>query len=506
MASKKKKSAQPARTRGERERSARHSAPRAPVLPRAGSDAVDVNDSERMFVDVSVVRVQSYLSRTGDLRGFRGASALVSALTGHAEWESKIPTGARLNTEAGDIDGVVSVEIVTDDEPATIALRVAHQIVAELRDGLPAAYLSAVHGVGRNYVRAFAQMKHRRDTGDLLIDAPPPVAELVLAKPCDRCLSWPAVARISAHSNNPTVDGDAQGCVDCLARYIDGTKGHHRDWRPRAESTLLTALRATQPDTIRGFPDAYEFLAEGEHLALIYADGNKVGEFIDQSARLPRGLDTAILAPAIQDATVTAITEAIAGLWQPIPEVVPVLPHILGGDDVMITVRAEHAWPIVVHATNRFGQLMKATAAKLTKSGALPSLSMSAGIVFFHRKTPFVDVVEFAATQLVDAKTSVRGSLASVTFLDIAADGARRPPHRPVWPVRELIGWHDALSAVAALPAAHRATLLGLLREGRIAEARRRIDLQGSTIMVELAEDGLDLRDQLDLARWWPAS
>ncbi|MGW0359278.1 Cas10/Cmr2 second palm domain-containing protein [Nocardia nova] len=507
MASKRKKPATPPLTRAQREKLARTAASqRSPVAHGSADNTSGTHPADRVFVDVSVLRVQSYLARTGDLRGFRGASALVSSVTGHDEWHDKLLPGARVNDEAGDIDGVISLEIVPDhDETATdTAARVAAAVVGELRDRLPAAYLSAVLGTGPTYVHAFAHMKHSREQGRLLIDSPPATPELVLAKPCDRCLSWPAVARIADHSGNPTVDQTQEGCIDCLPRYADGTKGHDRRWRPRAESTLLSALQSYQHETVAGFPDAYEFLADGDHLALIYADGNKVGDFIDQAARLPRGIDTRQLAPAIQTATVTALCDGLARVWQPLPEVVPVLPHILGGDDVVLSVRAEHAWTVTTTLLQRFGQLMKNTTAKLTRSGALPTPSMSAGIVFFHRKTPFVDVLDFAATQLRDAKSAVRGSTPSVTFLDIPADGAARPAHRPVWPLRELLDRSEALSRVAALPPARRATLLSLLRAGRRAEAEQRITLQDTTILFDVEDEGITIRDQLDLARWWP--
>lgn len=503
MAKKNSKKSAPTQTRAQRQAATASSA-RAKSARPVPAEATP--PGLRTFVDVSVVRVQGYLARTGDLRGFRGASRLVSSATSHEHWEQRLPPNTKINPEAGDIDGVLSIEVTADpDETDTCTTQLAIELVSELRALLPAAYLTAVRGDGTDYVHAYQQMKTRRSTGDLLRDSPPPANEVVLAKPCDRCLAWPATDRIATHSDNATVDADKQGCVDCLQRYRDGTKGHDADWRPIAETRLLSALRPRQPERIRGFADDYGMLATGDHLALIYADGNRVGDFIDTAARLPAGgIDTSRLAPMIQNATVEALAEAIATISSPLPESVPVLPHILGGDDVILTVRAEHAWAITLTLLDRFAQLMAAQTRGLGRSPQLPALSMSAGLVFFHRKNPFVDVVDAARRELDHAKEGVRGQIGSVAHLDIPSDGDRHPEYRPVWILTDLLDRRARLSEVATLPSAHRSTLLTLLRNGRDEEARRRIQRQDSRTLTDLEAAGLTIRDQLDLARWWP--
>ena len=507
---KKKKSKQPYVSRGERTRpavQARHGArpvtPPVEPAPTTVPSPTSPPTRERHFVDVSVVRVQTYLSRTSDLRGIRGASAQVSEATDHQSWSSKLPAGAMINAEAGNIDGVVSIEIVdTEVDVSQSAARIAIAVARQLRAALPAAYLTAVAASGSNYVAAYRTMKKRREDGDLLVDWPPPPPELVLAKPCDRCRSWAAVQRIQDLSHN-AVDEDDQGCQDCVTRYPDQRASPRR--RSRTEVNLARALTHDEVDAQKiRYPSDFGELADGEHLALIYSDGNQVGAFIEAAAHLD--VNTALLAPAISSATESALAAALWKAKSTTQQRIGAIPHILGGDDVEVTVRASDAWLVTIELLASFGRLMHNTRAEYatgSKRVNLPTMSMSAGVVFFHHSTPFVDVTAFAEKLLKKAKTAVRGIEASIAFLDIPSDGNTAPSTRPVFTLAQLNRWSGQLTAVAALPASHRATVLTLLRHGHGEEARRRLQMRGSTIVDLLAADGLAVQDQMEITRWW---
>jgi hypothetical protein len=102
------------------------------------------------YLDVAVVRIQSYLARTPKLRGRRGASAL---LAHELMWERVKPAlgeSATSNPEAGAVDGVISLILKSGADPQ----EVARWAFAALREQLPAAELRAVWGGGETYAEA----------------------------------------------------------------------------------------------------------------------------------------------------------------------------------------------------------------------------------------------------------------------------------------------------------------------------------------------------------------
>ena len=69
-----------------------------------------------LYLDISAVRIQEWLARTPDLKFRRGASIMLSEETAREAWPpARLPAGTRWNTEAGDLDGVISL---VAEEPA----------------------------------------------------------------------------------------------------------------------------------------------------------------------------------------------------------------------------------------------------------------------------------------------------------------------------------------------------------------------------------------------------
>lgn len=499
----------PTRARRRAQRTA--GAPSAPLDPTGSAVAASASQperarqprQERQYVDVSVIRIQSYIARTSDLRGLRGASAQVSLLTDHSWWSTRLPIGAEINPEAGDIDGVISLRITRPEGEDLIdtCSRLAVEVVAVLREGLPAAHLTAVTASAPTYVEAYHEMKQRRETGNLLVDAPPPPTEVVLATRCDRCRTWPATVKLHDHTKW-TGDKGVVVCRDCLTRYPRDEGVPLR--RPRAEIKVADELirRGVNSPT---FPKDFDDLASREHLALIYADGNGIASFVETAIKA--GVPAQAIAPAIDSALVSALVEALSYTESPLPGVVPAIPHILGGDDLQVTVPATAAWRICIEILTNFRVHALAQMRRYQgESVPLPLLSMSAGLVFFRRTTAWVDVAEFAAEQLALAKSATRGKAASIAFLDTAVDGDCAPPCRPALALSDLVDlWSSGLGHIANMPGSHRATVLELLRRDRAAEARDNISRHGSIAMLDLENRGLDLRTQLEVARWWSA-
>lgn len=496
----------------------------------------------RYYLDVAAVRIQQWLTRTPDLRGYRGASALLTNATSRATWEGRgrMPRGVCWNDEAGDVAGVVQLTIeevtVTPVEAGNLLSEAANQVARQLRTDLPQCPLAGVVGRAVSYVDAYPAMEAKRVKGDLVVDSPASPPQLILSKPCDKCRTLAATSELRAVTGDHPDDTGKQVCPDCAARYVatGGTKGDKTARAPHAERVLLQVLNNDERRLdVVGFRDDFAKLAlagsEKEstaptHLALIYADGNRVGDFVSAAAKAT--VAKSEIAPALQRATLDALADAVVMIMKPGDTHLPMLPHIVGGDDVAATVPAAHAWAFTIELLTAFSRRLN----KLAKDwGGIRAPSMSAGLVFFHRSSPFADAVDDAKRLLKDAKKQFRGEDAAIAFLDLTADGSASPHARLALTVADLVARCHELDEIALLSASHRQVILDLLR--RAASPRRGVDEvesdadlayarlvgQGSDVLIRVARGDANgmrnplsdpvgrarLRTTLDIARHW---
>ena len=119
---------------------------------------------------------------------------------------------------------------------------------------------------------------------------------------------------------------------------------------PKAEAVLRDALMALGHPQPR-FPDNSEELAAAAvsrtggartQVALVYADGNRVGAFLAAAAELavrdgrPRKEE---IVTAIGQATVAALADTVRDLFGT-RAVLPVIPNVADGDDIMVSTTA----------------------------------------------------------------------------------------------------------------------------------------------------------------------
>jgi hypothetical protein len=520
-----------------------------PVIQETRGADPRERQSTRYYLDVSAARIQEWLARTPDLKFRRGGSIMLSGATGRDAWETRLPQGTEWNTEAGDLDGVVSLiakESMTGTEAVDCLVSAAREVALTLRRALPYCPIQAVAGTGRSYAEAYQEIDLARRDGDFLVDSAPPPAELILAKPCDQCRAasaeHPGVQIAGPNRENEDL------CGDCFERIFaaGGTKGDRPHRSPRPERRMKGALEAAGMPVL-GFPDDFRQLAEAgrcdphdapTQLALIYADGNRVGAFLAEAAAyagahgFPPKSD---IVRAVDDATLAALADAIRHAL-PRSQRPPVLAHVAGGDDLMISVAASHAWLFSRALLAAFGErIASAVSWPRQIRDSLPSLS--AGIVFHHLSTPFSDVVRLASAELDKAKKTTSGRAPSVAFLDLTSDGGDAPPSREPLTLADLHGKAARLAEIAAIPRSHLQTLVALHRRCHEhgdapspstrhetpveALARRVVDLGYQPLWDVAAGSGADPRDvrsalvssvaartelrrTLDLARWWP--
>jgi len=476
-----------------------------------------------VYLDVAVESIQAYLSRTTDLKGRRGASAWLSDLTDRDELRQRLQknsdgwaAGVSVNDEAGEADGVVPLKLTPGCSPQ----EVAEAVFAQLRGKLPALRMTAAWATADTYVAAYPLMPGRgdgpaagNDAGHL--DSLPAPGDFPLLVSCEQCRADPRVTHRDLHERK-----NVPMCADCAGRYDD----RYRKPALRtgavpvsAELRLLDALGLTPKDVVETFADLAEIPGPSRkrnHLATVFADGNAMGAlFREVLARRDDELKRRVsreVSQATRDALVAATRAAMA--VDPRPQRMPVIPHVVGGDDLLVTVTADRAWPFVRTYLTAFGERMR----RIADEAELPRPSASAGVVFAHHTFPFRRCVELAEQALRHAKQAHHGQTPAVSWLDVTRDGEQRPPGRAAWTLPELTGRADWLTDLAEMEQSAKAALERLagsggdgseqVRRARIANQASRLQLDGLRSASGLldASGGPDrLVDALSLVRWW---
>jgi hypothetical protein len=462
------------------------------------------------YLDAGVVRIQPYLARTPELRMRRGASWLITQATSDAaidEWiRATQVRGVALNPEAGHADGVVTVT-APDDQ----AQMVAGLLVQHLRMQIPAADLQASWARAPSYL----QFRQARPQPENTLLALPPAADFPLTQTCASCRVDPCA--------------EADKCADCAAR--DRAAGR-RNARPApqgktaadpetdalgTERAVLDAVNQQTGLSLRPVRDMNDLARLGgedgnrNHVATVALDGNGMGGFF---AALASGADTGLkqrVSPAISAATRAALSRATASIVRDDDERVPVVPHILGGDDVVVSVTADRAWAFTRAFQAGFSDALTEAAARLSfPDGITRQLpTMSAGLVFANSSFPYARAVRLAEDALRQAKKDTAGALPAIAWLDVTVDGEQPPSWRRTL-TQDRLGRHETdLAALAGISRTGRQVLTRLLGAPAEEEARA-AGLMWARRNGEAAVTGMlnqltitDLRNLVGLTRWW---
>lgn len=445
--------------------------------------------NENHYVDIGVVRIQSWLTRTPKLRGRRGGSTLITQAT-DPDAISRTLTGigdvAAINDEAGRIDGVVSLKL-NDPNRSDEAERA---VVRHLREHMPGVSVSVTKAQGPNYAKA------RAESTEPSQEWPAPVAEWPAGRRCDWCSTWPAVPPEHRAGEQEPI------CAECVSRSKAAGRAERREQMPYAEKHLLEKL-----ETELAVPDEFETLArlDGKretHLALVYADGNGIGRFIRETlqSRKPRKQYNLKLSQKIDDATWESLVGSVREIQRD-DEELPIVPHTVGGDDVLVSVPARRAWQFVHALLDAFNQHVR----QQLQASAGPSLS--AGVVLHHYTLPLFQINELAKRALRQAKVATYGQEASLAWHDTTRDG-HEPIDRSAVKFEDLKAYWKALSELAALPNSARKQLddvAGAFGEAstELHEHAQRVD--SAQVVRPFRQPGspIDLVDALGMARWW---
>ncbi|MGB7983282.1 MAG: hypothetical protein WCF36_21075 [Candidatus Nanopelagicales bacterium] len=457
----------------------------------------------RTFVDVGVIRIGEYLTRVSELKSIRGASWMVSDATREQEiiktLESAGISGVQRNPDVGEADGVVHLEVAGTDPQ-----EVAERVLRSLRRDLPAADLIGLWATAEDYATAFPLMVDQRTTGTGL-EWVPVVAECPWLNPCTKCGRRPAQR-----------SGPDASCPDCAKRDRRGSAAAAALRRNLGEGLALPGgdLKSLLP-TVRTHTPA------DNHIAMVTADGNGVGALFDslianpQVSAAERRVVSLGLAQAAREALIDAASAIRAG------GVAPVIPVLVGGDDLCVYVAAAQGWAFTQMLLSQFevrAYEMLAAAIPGLPADELPRVSMSAGLLFMPVKHPASEAFVISDALMRRAKRSTAGRTATVSWLDITTDGigpGDPAAGRPSAQVSDLVNLADQLRALATISPSARKGLekaMAELRSVQIAEdeVNRYVHKQGDRLGVEQlvspfvdAGVAIDLGTALDLVRWF---
>ena len=460
----------------------------------------------RTYVVIGAKRIQQWIARTPRLALTKGASHALTTRTSRDHLSGRLPEELRLSDEVPDIAGVVVLE---SDEPVTDdVVDAALMVVAE---GLPGLEWNAWVHEADSYVEAYqatgggqrcTRVRHRV----------PSARRLPMLTECEGCHEESAEVLVAVPE-----DKDSYG-ADCVVRR-KGFKEWKRDLEPREDGVVepemfehLTKLEEPgendHPVRAMGRRDA------DNHLALILADGNRMGDFFKKVAQLKDSQAHKALSKALDDATREAAERArndvIAVMAN--PRYCPDVLHYIGGDDVMASVAGRFAWLWAVTLAEVFESEFRRRVDEVCANRgpqfqavrtAAGRASLGVGMVFTHYKAPFAGARELAEEMEKIAKKAGKGEKSYIAWADTTVDhkALERNVIDTERAFRELHGGH----VLRGLGSSARGVLKQELDAGRDAVAwatRTKRDI------VEYLEDRCGdkntIHADLDRARWWP--
>ena len=242
-------------------------------------------------------------------------------------------------------------------------------LAAYLRSVLPGLEVSGLWGAGPSYLEAYRdQIKPLREDPPLV--SLPPSAGFPPLESCAECRADPVAGQIAIHEEK------AIGvCLDCLARYQDlyrkpglAAQPHGKGQGPPGKLPIYQEearlARALGREPVAGTAqDLGDLAALGgpetwrNHVATVYADGNAIGSLFDRIAEHGDPRLKEQVSRAISDATRQSLLDATEAILGGDPgEPLPVIPHIVGGDDLLVSVAADRAWQFTVAYLDAFRQ------------------------------------------------------------------------------------------------------------------------------------------------------
>ena len=455
------------------------------------------------YVVIGAKRIQQWIARTPRLALTKGASQALTSRTSRDYLSGRLPEELRLSDEVPDIAGVVVLE--SDESVDDDVVDAALMVVAE---GLPGLEWNAWVYKADSYVEAYqatgggqrcTRVRHRV----------PSARRLPMLAECEGCHEESAEVLVAVPEGK-----DSYG-ADCVVRR-EAFKEWKDTLKPREDGVAEPEMFEHLTKIEEPGEDAHPVRAMGRrdadnHLALILADGNRMGDFFKKVAQLKNPQAHKALSKALDDATQEAARQAREAVIAKMvnPKFCPDVLHYIGGDDVMASVAGRFAWLWAVTLAEAFESEFRSRVDDVCGTNpqfeevreAAKQASLGVGMVFTHYKAPFAGARELAEKMERIAKKTGKGGKSYIAWADTTAD--HKALGRNVIDTerasRELRGGH----VLRGLGPSARSALKQELDAGRDTVAWATRTKRG--IVEYLGQSSEDqIRADLDRARWWP--
>lgn len=389
------------------------------------------------YASIGINQVQAYLARSRRLWGRRGASDMLNYLTARevevsqdrdfrtAKEVLNVFPDVDFTEDAVDVDSVLNI---CGNNRRTVQ-KAAHALALNIKVHLPATHVTTTLREAANYREVIAAELNGSHAEKRVY--PPSTLEFPLAHHCDECSSGMAVAKRK----------DLRLCADCLSR--DAPKPRNATLSSRrleqgfaAEQEILEKVseRTGKLNQVKDLPDLAQLGNLGDegrrqqtdnHIATIFADGNGLGAFFSglrhEATKSDEGLEQLReTSRAIKDATNNAMVESICEIRREGEQKMPAVPHIMGGDDILVSVPATRAWPFLF---SFLGQMKQ----ELREVKGAERISFSAGMVICKDEYPIGNQVELAEELIRHAKDKGQGKEWNFAWRDVTHDGPASP-------------------------------------------------------------------------------
>ena len=455
------------------------------------------------YVVIGAKRIQQWIARTPRLALTKGASQALTTRTSRDHLGGRLPEELRLSDEVPDIAGVVVLE--SDESVDDDVVDAALMVVAE---GLPGLEWNAWVYKADSYVEAYqatgggqrcTRVRHRV----------PSARRLPMLTECDGCHEESAEVVVAVPEGK-----DSYG-ADCVVRR-EAFKQWKDTLKPREDGVAEPEMFEHLTKIEEPGEDAHPVRAMGRrdadnHLALILADGNRMGDFFKKVAQLKEPQAHKALSKALDDATRKAARQAREAVIAKMvnPKFCPDVLHYIGGDDVMASVAGRFAWLWAVTLAKAFETEFQSRVKHFCEQNprcgdlnvAASRASLGVGMVFTHYKAPFAGARELAEEMEKIAKKTGKGEKSYIAWADTTADhkALGRNVIDTERAFRELCEGH----VLRGLGPSARGALKQELDAGRDAVAwARRTKRDIVEYLEQSSED--QIRADLDRARWWP--
>lgn len=464
-----------------------------------------------IYLSLQAERIQAYISRSPRLRHARGASAMVAQAFRKLDAEVKQGcfAGVSLPDDALPIDGktmlvIDPTKLEGDGEIDARVQQMVQRLVAKIRREAPALQVGASWAPSKSVAAFHAEVSPQEKTYLA------PSLDLPLVRRCDLCGLDPVGGEISVGNTKDRV------CVDCKQReYANRT-------------------RPTSGSAAENFSNLARFgpSADGRktnHLATFKADGNRLGARFRQIGELMAGdsSDPAKTAEAsaarkklsegVSNATIEAhraAKYAVAAKAAELGELeqVPVVTHIMGGDDYLASLPAAYGFVFAKEYLETFERLATQAAndaGVLKKEGE--RITASGGLCIAHANHPFSAAADEAENLVGASKSQFQGEEASFNWINLTDTST--PINRPVT-MAELNEFWDRLDELHRTLGNTRITNLARIYETQGEKALRadiqRVDGRGEILKLldpwlydDRSEPAIELTTALAMLKWW---